>query len=258
MGTASQLIAARDKLEQLRADLREARDMPVVTINLMYKRTVHNHDFYRSLTKSWHDEATAPHPRFRVIPALEWGVAVCTLPRTHDDYFMFIEASARRNAKKAERCGYRCAPFTLTEEHVDDVRAIHQSTDVRQGKVSEAILNGPVNAIDNPPSRTPFHAYPYCGVFLEDKLVAYASSFVAGELATIETIFGHADHHHAGIVPMMMVGMSRILYEDHPSVRYFVYGTYFGASAKLRRFKKKFRFFPHRVHWRLDARETAE
>lgn len=258
MESASQFFAVRNKLDSLRSDLREARDMPVVTINLMYKRTVHNHDFYRDLTKSFHYEATAPHPRFRVIRALEWGVAVCTLPRTHDDYFMFIEPSARRNAKKARRNGYRCAPFVLTDEHVDDVRAIHGSTDVRQGQVPDEILNGPVNAITNPPSRTPFHAYPYCGVFLEDKLVAYASLFVAGELATIETIFGHADHHHAGIVPMMMVGMSQIIYEHHPSVRYFVYGTYFGASPKLRRFKKKFRFFPHRVLWKLDTRETAE
>jgi hypothetical protein len=259
MDRPKQLLAtARAQLDSWRDDLREAREMPVVTINLMYRRTADNHVFFRELTQGWYDEVTGPHPRFRVIPRLEWGVAVCHLPRTLDDYFMFVESSARRNAKKAQRSGYRCQPFTLTEDYVPDVRAIHQSTDVRQGKVTDEILHGPVNAVTDPPSRTPFHAYPDCGVFFDERLVAYSSCFVAGEMASVERIFGHADHQAAGVVPMMLMGMSKLIYENHPAVRYLVYGSYFGSAPNMRRFKKKFRFYPHRVHWKLDTRETAE
>ncbi len=249
---------ARAQVGRWRDDLREARDMPVITVNLMYKRAADNHVFFRDLTREWYDEVTAPHPKFRIIHNLEWGVAVCTLPRSHDEYFMHIEASARRNVKKARRKGYRCMPFVVTEDHLDDIRAIHQSTDVRQGKVSDEILYGEVRASTDPPSRSPYHAYPYIGVFLDDRLVAYSSCFIAGELASVERLFGHADHQSAGVVPKMLNGMAKVIYDHHPAVRYFAYGSYFGAAPNMRRFKKKFRFFPHRVHWKLDTRETAD
>jgi len=248
---------ARAQLEAWRDDLREIRDMPVLTINLMLKRTVDNDPYYRDLTLSWYEEATARHPKLKLIRNLEWGAAVAILPRTHEEYFMYIEAAARRNFKKAQRANYRFAPFE-SKDHLDGIREVRQSTDVRQGKkVPDEMMYGELEAAKDPKSRNHFHGYPYYGVFHEDKLVAYSSCFVAGEVCALEHILGHADYQSDGIVPMMLIGIAEDLYKNHPAVRYFMYGTYFGAATKMRRFKKKFRFFPHRVHWKLDARETS-
>jgi hypothetical protein len=251
------LARANAHAERIRADVREARQMPVLTINLMLKRTVDNDPFWARITKEWYQDATRPHPRFRAIRNLEWGCAVCILPRANDDYFMHIEAAARRNAKKALRSGYSVSLIDKNE-NLDGIREIWQSTDVRQGKMPESYLRGEVETDKTPRSRNPYHAYPCFGVHQDGKLVAYSSCFVAGELCSLEHILGHADYQSDGIVPLMLTGIAQELYAKHPAVRYFMYGTYFGAAPKLRRFKKKFRFFPHRVLWKLDARETAE
>lgn len=251
------LDKVRAQLTRWRDDFNELREMPVLTINLMLKRTVDNDPYYRDLTVSWHAEATARHPKLKLIRNLEWGAAVAILPRTHEEYFMYIEAAARRNFKKAQRANYTFSPFD-TKDRMDDIREIRQSTDVRQGKVPEEMMFGDLQPAKDPKSRNHYHGYPYFGVFHENKLVAYSSCFVAGEICALEHILGHADYQSDGIVPMMLIGIAEDMYKNHPAVRYFMYGTYFGAAPKMRRFKKKFRFFPHRVFWKLDARETAE
>lgn len=253
----SLVASAHARADRIRADVEEARRMPVLTINLMLKRTIDNDAFWANLTNEWHGEATRPHPRLRAIRNLEWGCAVCILPRSNDDYFMHVEAAARRNVKKALRAGYSVSVIDANE-HLEGIREIRQSTDVRQGKMPESFFWGEVKAHKNPKSRNHYHAYPYFGVHKDGKLVAYSSCFIAGELCSLEHTLGHADYQSDGIVPLMLTGIAKELYAKHPAVRYFMYGTYFGAAPKLRRFKKKFRFFPHRVLWRLDARETAE
>ncbi len=229
--------------------------MPVLTINLMLKRSLDNDPFYPQVVREWHSDAVKRHQKFPLLRTKEWGCAVCVLPRTHQDYFMYVEAAARRNFKKAQKAGYTFRVIDFNA-HLAEVAEIRQSTTERQGAVPDSFLTGDVAAHQNPKSRSAFHAYPYFGVFLEEKLVAYSSCFVAGELCSLQHILGHAGFQSDGIVPMMLIGIAEHLYTDHPAVRYFMYGTYFGAAPAMRRFKKKFRFYPHRVHWRLDARET--
>ena len=250
------LREARATIDRLKADYEQFRKMPTLSINLMLKRTVDNDQFYKKITIEWFEEARRRHPKFKVIRELEWGVAVAILPRTFDDYFMYIEASARRNYKKAKRNGYTFSKLDINK-YLDDVREIRQSTDVRQGKVPEDLMYGEIERNTNPPSRNHYHDYPYVGVFKDGKLVAYASAFVGGEVCSLEHILGHADYQSDGIVPMMIIGLAEVLYKEHPAVRYFMYGTYFGAGKTLRRYKKKFRFYPHHVYWMLDARETS-
>ncbi len=245
----------RTRSEALRADASEIARMPVLTVNLMLKRTVDNDPFYAQCTKQWFEDATRRHPKFPLIQSKAWGCAVCVLPRTHEDYFKYIEASARRNYKKAVKAGYRFAPLDFNA-NLEAVAEIRQSTPERQGAMPDSYLNGDVKPHQNPKSRNAYHDYPYFGVFLKDKLVAYSSCFVSGELCSLQHILGHAEFQSDGIVPMMLIGIAEEIYKRYPAVRYFMYGTYFGAAPAMRRFKKKFRFYPHRVSWRLDARET--
>jgi hypothetical protein len=234
-------------------DLRLARSLPSLTIDLMLERTADNDPFFGRIVRSFYDDAQRRHPKLPLIRALEWGVSVCVLPPSFDAYFLAIEGSARRNFRKAERTGYRFERIDMNE-HLQAIGEIRRSTDTRQGKMPQAFLHAAVSPCTDPPTRSDVHDYPYFGVFKEQSLVAYACCLVAGEAYVVEHVYGHAAHLGDGVVPMLFIGIAEHAYRRYPQARYYVYGTHFGALPKLRRFKKKFCFFPHRVHWQLDAR----
>ena len=107
-----------------------------------------------------------------------------------------------------------------------------------------------------PKSISDIHDYPYFGIFNADnKLVAYASGIVAGELMEVEHIYGHSDFQSDGVVPMLYISIAGYVMEKFPRVKYYCYGTFFGASPSLQRFKKKFKFLPHRVSWVLKSKK---
>jgi hypothetical protein len=124
--------------------------------------------------------------------------------------------------------------------------------------VPDSYLSGNVTPVTDPPAKSAIHDYPYLGVLFEGKLIGYCSALVAGEYAGIEHLLGHVDHETRGVVPLLIVGLARYLYESHPQVRYYAYGTYFGASETMQRFKRKFNFYPHRVKWLLSANRERQ
>jgi len=224
--------------------------LPEVTIDLMRKETEGNDPFYRDLVDKFHAEATAPHPRLRFVGAIERGVALCPLPREADGYLELVEPAGHRNVKKAKRLGYVFGRIDYNR-YLDDVGDIRRSAEVRQGRMPDAYLQGPVTPCRNPPSRSRTHDYPYFGVTKDGRLVAYAGVLVAGELAMIEHILGHAQHQADGVVPLLIAGIAGVLIAEYGDVKYFGYGTWFGAGTTLRRFKRKFGFRPYRVRWEL-------
>ncbi len=232
-------------------DLQEIRRIPRLDIHLMESASSKNDPFYQRITREFYQEANRRHPKFPLIRELEWGVALCELPADFDDYFMLVEGAARRNYKKATRLGYHFQPIDFNQ-HLGAVDEIRLSTDVRQGKLSEEFLTTTVTASPNPIATDSTHGYPYFGVFKESHLRAYAGCQIGGELCMIEHIYGHADHHSDGAVPLLFISIAKYLFENHPQVRYYGYGTYYGAGESMRRFKKKFHFLPHRVRWHLE------
>lgn len=229
---------------------REYRHMPHVTVDLMYRATERNDEFYRRVTREYYDYTRSRSRKFPLVRRDRYGVAVCVLPETFDEYFMGLEPAARRNFRKAERMGYRFAKIDFNAQ-LDDVREIWQSAEVRQGKVPEYVSKGQVKPCRNPATKTDVHDYPYVGVLKEDRLVAYAGCFVSGQLCAMEQIYGHAAYQQDGVVPMLIIGMAGHLLTHYPAVRFYTYDTFFGASETLRRFKRKFGFVPHKVTWRL-------
>ena len=101
----------------------------------------------------------------------------------------------------------------------------------------------------NPPSLNATHDYAYFGIFKDDVLVAYAGCLIAGQLCAVETIYGHADYLPDGIVPLLFASIGDGISAQHPSVAFYSYGMYYGASETMKRFKRKFLFLPHRVSW---------
>jgi hypothetical protein len=239
-----------DKVRRLFSVVKELRNLPLVEIDLMYSHTKDNDPFFAQIVHDYYEEATSRHPRYLVIRQRSHGVAVCKLPPSFNDYFMLLESSARRNYKKAirEGCSFRRINYN---EHLDDVRKIWQSTDTRQGQMPDYITRGDVKPINDPASKTNVHDYPYFGIFFENQLIGYAGCMVAGTYCGVERIYGHAAHLSRGAVPQLFIGIAEELYKSYPHVKHYCYGTVFGAGESMRRFKKKFQFLPHRVHWKL-------
>ena len=77
---------------------------------------------------------------------------------------------------------------------------------------------------------------------------------VAGEIMSIDQIYGHADFHEDGVVPFLLVNMVKYAMEQYPEVKYVTYDMFFGSSETLRRFKRKFGFAPYRVEWTLGSK----
>lgn len=235
--------------------LRIVRDMPQLTIDLMHSQTARNHAFFARVVLDFYHETQRRHRKLPLIRQMEWGVAVCVLPGSFSEYFMAIEAAGRRNYKKAQRSGYTCRRINYNN-HLPDIREIRCSTPVRQGALPQSFLLEEVRHCENPSSLTTCHDYPYFGVFKDARLVAYAGGMVAGEVFCLEHIYGHAAFHADGVVPMLLVGMAECLYSSYPQVRYYTYGTFYGAGQSMQRFKKKFLFLPCRVTWVLDGKST--
>jgi hypothetical protein len=237
-------------LLQLLQDIRSLPRLPTITISLMADGATDNHAFFCEMVRRFHRDATRRHPRFPLVRNFEYGVALQRLPEKPDDYLNTIEASARRNIKKAQRLGYACARIDFNQ-HRTEIAAIVRSSAVRQGPMPSDLMSGEFPAISDPASQSPLHDYPYIGASKDGELRAYAACMVAGELFAITDIYGHHQYQSDGMVPLLLAYLVRYARTLHPQTRYFVYDKYFGASTTLRRFKTKFGFLPHRVEWLL-------
>ncbi|MBM3892356.1 MAG: hypothetical protein FJ388_24840 [Verrucomicrobia bacterium] len=235
---------------QIIEDLRTIRRMPRVSVSLMLAAAKDNDPFFERVVRGFYAETRRRRRWFPLARRWQYGVALCPLPGTFDEYFMRIEAAARRNYKKAARQGYTFARID-PNDHLGEIAAIWKSAEVRQGRMPAHFVEGRVKPYTNPPSRTDVHDYPYFGVLKDGALYAYAGNMVAGELFMIEQIYGHAAHHAEGVVPLLIIGMAESMMRHYPHVKYYGYEMFFGASPTMRRFKKKFLFLPHRVEWQL-------
>lgn len=235
--------------KRLMKRLSELISLPYVEINLRGGETKGNDPFFGWVVRNFHRTSTRRHPKFPLIRHYEYGITLCPLTGNFDDYFKAIESAARRNYKKACRLGYVFERIDC-KQYVDDMTAIVRSTPVRQGRPMPArFFTDGISAPDNPASNSNLHDYPYFGIVRDGRLHAYASCLIAGDICSIETIYGHADHQADGIVPMLLIDIARTMVKHNPDVKYYSYGTYFGASETMQRFKRKFGFIPCRVRW---------
>ena len=179
------------------------------------------------------------------------GVAVCHLPREFDESHGIERRAARRNVKKARRLGYEFRKIEYND-YLSDVREIRCSANERQGALPEEFVNGDVRPSNNPPSRDEAHDYPFFGVLKNESLFSpMAVALCADEFCMLEHVYGHAERQPDGVVPMLIVGIAEHLIRYRPLVKYFCYGTYFGASRRCGASKRKFLFEPHHVCWKL-------
>jgi hypothetical protein len=239
------------KLQKIQQLYKQFKELPRVTVDLMYRETKEADPDYANFVQDFYKNANARHPKYLVFKTNEIGMTLCHLPKTSDEYFSRIESSARRNYKKAVREG--CTFKRLVyNDHLEEIGAIWHSTPDRQGKAMTSEFESKIApANTNPEPKTNTHLFPSYGVFLNGKLIAYADCLIAGEIAIVQRIFGHADFYDYRPVPQLFIEIALELIKTHPSVKYLSYGMYFGAAETMQRFKRKFDFLPHRVFWKL-------
>ncbi|OGR89029.1 MAG: hypothetical protein A2992_04345 [Elusimicrobia bacterium RIFCSPLOWO2_01_FULL_59_12] len=233
-------------------DLIDIYHLPPASINLMLEKTAQNDPFYAQVVKSYYAEARSRHPKLFFVEKYKYGFSLCKMPVDFETYFSLLESPARGNHRKALRLGYEMKRFDFNTR-LEDIREIWQSTPVRQGTLPLEIREGRVRPITHPPSQSPYHDYPYFGVFKDGKLLAYAGCLVAGDLCNLADFYGHDRYLNDGIVPLLIIEIARELYTSYPAVKIYSYGTYFGASESMRRFKRKFLFYPHKANWILST-----
>lgn len=249
--TKTDRIGRESLLDRLRTAARELGSLPSLTINLRYAETQRNEEFFRRYTMDFYRETQRRHRKLPLVKAMTYGVALKVMEDDFDAYFMSLDGSARRNYKKARRNGFEFGKLDYNEK-LDEIREILASAEVRQGKMPEHLLKGETVApVRNPVSKTDIHDYPFYGVTREGKVRAYAGCFVCGDLCMIESIYGHAEYQSFGVVPLLIISIAREILEEYPGVRYYGYGTMYGASREMQRFKRKFRFEPAKVKWVL-------
>src|SRR5690606_5127016 len=107
-------------------DAWQVRSLPRAEVKLMASAAKLNHPFYERLVQEFYAMCRRRHRRWFWIRQFEVGVALCRLQESFDEYFSSIEASARRNVKKARRLGYTVRIINYNE-HLDDITAIRRS-----------------------------------------------------------------------------------------------------------------------------------
>ena len=239
------------KLKEYFDLIQEFFGMTQLSIDLKAANIDDKDEFFRRITIEFFRDANRRHPKFPLVRRSEYGVAVCRLAPDFENYWALIEPAARRNCKKATRLGYGFGRIAYNH-HLDEITQILRSAATRQGRpMPERLLRDTARPERNPPSRSSMHDYPYFGVTRDGQLYAYAGCLVAGELCQIQTIYGHADYQPDGIIPMLITSIADCLIRDYPEVKYYSFGSYFGAHETMRRFKRKFGFQPYKVRWIL-------
>ncbi|NMP16186.1 hypothetical protein [Thalassotalea sp. Y01] len=242
----------KEKFKKAISIFKQMMDMPSVSIDLQLDKTGSNDPFFKQITEEFYSNAMSRHNKYFLVRQLQYGVALFAAPEADKDYFMSIESSARRNYRKAVRFNYETRPINFNE-HLDDIWDIRKSAKVRQGKMPADFISQRPHERTIHNSNNEYHDYCYYGVFDEDqKLVAYAGFLIAGQLCMLEHIYGHADVQKLGVVPQLIIDAYQDITERHPQVNFYAYGSFFGASDNLKRFKKKMGFKPYRVDWQLN------
>ncbi len=213
--------------------------MPVA--QLEFRRELNPPDVARM-----HRHFTRRHPRYLVCQNKSIGAALVDLSRfnDHSAYLDTVKGgnSAAAHASKARKKGYRVVEIDRNN-YVDQIHAINNSVEVRQGRPMDAIYREKVTQFSNEKNCT------YMGVLNPaGELVSYANFGTYGNFVAIDRIIGFRNND--GVMHLLMTDIVGRLIEER-KVRYLMYDTCFGASPGLIKFKTMHGFSPHRAKFSI-------
>ena len=193
---------------------------------------------YQSFTKR--------HPRYYLIRNKTVGIALIDLRqfKTPEDYLDTVRKKdlAGYQARRASTRGYQVRRIDRNN-FIDDIHAIHTSSDIRQGRPMDLAYRV---------RETAFEDYPHCAYFgttdKTEKLVGYCNLAVLGNFAATERVIGNKNNDGAMYLLLTEIICSLI---EQKTVNYLMYDSYLGAQPGLRNFKHKLGFSPYLVRYSL-------
>lgn len=190
---------------------------------------------------------TRPHARYKIFGNKTMGIALIDLRQFAGDAFNYLETVRRSGhagpqSRKAATRGYRLRAIDRNE-HIDEIHAIHMSSDERQGRPMDEQYRVRKTRYDT-------EAHLEChGVFdARDRLVAYCSMGRYGNFVATDQLMGYKGQD--GIMYLLLLTIVCRLIEQR-GIDYFMYDTYLGAKPGLQDFKRRVGFRPYRARYEL-------
>ena len=145
-------------------------------------------------------------------------IAIIKKPNNIEEYLKFIGAKSRNMNKKAQKNGIVCREF-FWNNHLDDIYAIHKSSDKRQGReMDKAYKEYPKEIVS---IREEDFYITYMGAFKDDKLIGYVELYVYGNFIMINRILGHKNYLNLGIMNILIKHC--VLYIIDNDIKYLSY-----------------------------------
>jgi hypothetical protein len=157
--------------------------------------------------------------------------------------------------RKASRSGYHYVAVD-PNQYIDDIVEIRTSAPIRQGKaIPVDFYERPKKIMDA--SSCKYHGDTFYGVFKENKLVAYVTFYLYGQLAQVNHLLGHADYLKDGIMNLLMYEAVNDIIKNKPWIRAinYLYPGNPGAASGTALFKRSMGFEPW---WLLMAHGDPE
>lgn len=173
--------------------------------------------------------------------------AMLAIPESIDAYFSSIGDKSRNMVRKATRAGYeyRAVDPNL---YIDDIVDIRTSAPLRQGKkIPGYFSERPQYILREQPCK--YHGAAFYGVFKDEKLVAYVTLTLFGQLAQINHILGHASHLKNGVMNLLMYHVVDDIIRTRPWIRAinYLYPGSAGAAHGTALFKRSIGFAARRL-----------
>ncbi|MCA8199653.1 heparinase II/III-family protein [Burkholderia sp. AU33545] len=156
--------------------------------------------------------------------------AMLEIPESIDAYWSDIGDKSRNMVRKARRLGYEFRAID-PDEYGQDIYEIRTSDPMRQGRpIPEYYYKNPPEHVLKPSSvGCRLHTERFYGVFKDDRLVAYVTLFLFGELAQVNHLLCHRDHASSGAMNLNVFHVVDELIRHQPEVRVLNY-LYIGQS----------------------------
>lgn len=194
-----------------------------------------------------HAKFTRPHARYKIFGNKTMGIALIDLRQFDGDTMNYLESVQRNGhagpkSRHAAARGYRLRAIDRND-HIDEIYAIHTSSDERQGRPMDEHYRVKKTHYDPEPNAECY------GVFdARDRLVAYCSLLKYGNFVSTDQLMGYKNND--GIMYLLLLTIVCRLIEQR-GIDYFMYDSYLGAKPGLQDFKRRIGFRPYRARYEL-------
>lgn len=169
----------------------------------------------------------------------KYPLAILTLPSSLRDFLAKHDKLAKM-VKLAKKRGYHLALFDY-DSHLDDIFAINTSKSERQGRPMAASYKSYPGKRGRAANFTSAVTVQCLGVFKEGRLYAYCVFETCGEISFVNTLLGHGEHLHDGVMYLLFLGLIQYGMKID-GLRYFNYLTLHSSTPGLDDFKRQVGF----------------